>query len=151
MNLKKEEIEQGLHQAQIEPEKAKEAINYFEQLVEDKKKDPSEKKEYRLVGITYKGEEYEKLPITERPLIILKREVDDRPVESVIDDIRSAAIAHNTGKKTKKNPVETVNGTLFECTAKNLRENNVNVQYDGQLYVIEVDQDLGLPTDLNQA
>jgi len=146
MNLKKEELEQGLNQAQIEPEKAKEAISYLEQLVEDKKKDPSEKKEYRLVGIVYKGQE--SLPIDERPIIILKREVTDEPVEKVIDDIKSAAIAHNTGKKTKKNPVETVNGTLFECTAKNLRENDVNVQYDGQLYVIEVDPDLNLPQDV---
>jgi hypothetical protein len=142
MNIKKEELEMGINQAQIEPEKSKVLIEYVEQLIEDKKKDKTESKEYRLVGLVFKGDE--NLPINERPIIVVKQEVTDEPVERIVDQIHAAARKHNEGKKTKKNPVSTIVGTLFECTKKNLREEEVNMQGDGQLYVIEIDRDLTL-------
>lgn len=150
MNVKKEELDVAFKQAEIENEKAQKVIEYLEQLAQEKQQEKGEKQEYREIGLVMSGEQYEGLPITERPIFFTKIEVEQDHNE-LPNKLKSAGAAYNTTKKGRKEPVVSFSDVLSRVSAKCFREEGVKMPHREPLLLIEVEnENFVIPNNTNE-
>jgi len=148
MNIKEDELEMILNQNQVEQTKSKGVLQDLKELEKQKKeeRETTEKTEYFYTGLVFSGPDYEDVPLKDRPIVPVKMEVGESP-EVLVSRFASVARAHNTGRKSKKDPCFTITDVINKASKKLLREGEIKLQGDGQpMYLVEVENTLNLET-----